>query len=180
MTKTDTEPREAGSAAGSTGARSVLVVGGDIGALTTALDLANGGAEVYLVETGPFLGGELKERASFPDSGMPAYCRAISMIQSARRHPRIHVMTSTDVARVSKSDGGFEAKLRTAPTRVTDACDDCGACDLACSLDQSPMTDRLDSGCERCAKCVSACPCNALRMTAGRPLLTLSSRRQAP
>jgi len=64
--------------------------------------------------------------------------------------------------------------------RDAEACDKCGACDLACSLDQSPMTDRLDSGCERCAKCVSACPCSALRMTVGRPLLTLSSRRQAP
>lgn len=58
-------------------------------------------------------------------------------------------------------------------------CDSCGACDLACSLDQSPMTDRLDSGCERCAKCVAACPCGALRMTAGSPLLSLSARRQA-
>jgi ferredoxin-type protein NapH len=59
-------------------------------------------------------------------------------------------------------------------------CDSCGACDLACSLDQSPMTDRLDSGCERCAKCVAACPCSALHMTAGSPLLSLSARRQAP
>ena len=59
-------------------------------------------------------------------------------------------------------------------------CDSCGACDLACSLDQSPMTDRLDSGCERCAKCVAACPCSALRMTAGSPLPSLTARRQAP
>lgn len=58
-------------------------------------------------------------------------------------------------------------------------CDSCGACDLACSLDQSPMADRLDSGCERCAKCVAACPCSALRMTAGSPVLSLSARRQA-
>jgi ferredoxin-type protein NapH len=59
-------------------------------------------------------------------------------------------------------------------------CDSCGECDLACSLDQSPMTDRLDSGCERCAKCVAACPCRALQMTTGSPLLSLSARRQAP
>jgi ferredoxin-type protein NapH len=53
-------------------------------------------------------------------------------------------------------------------------CDDCGDCDLACSLGQSPMTDRLDSGCERCGKCVAACPRDALRLAPGRPAALIS------
>jgi ferredoxin-type protein NapH len=59
-------------------------------------------------------------------------------------------------------------------------CDECGACDAVCNLDQSPMTDRLDSGCERCAKCVAACPCHALSMAVGSPLPAWVARRRAP
>jgi ferredoxin-type protein NapH len=65
------------------------------------------------------------------------------------------------------------------PVRVRrDACvcEGCGACDVACSLGQSPMIDRLDSGCERCGKCVSACPNEALRMALGWPAF-LGARR---
>jgi len=50
VAKTDTESRETERVVDSTAARSVLVVGGDIAALETALDLADGGAEVHLVE----------------------------------------------------------------------------------------------------------------------------------
>jgi NADPH-dependent glutamate synthase beta subunit-like oxidoreductase len=110
------------------------VVGGDVTALEAALDLANGGAEVHLVERGPFLGAGLKERASFPDSDVPAYCRAIALVRAARLHPRIRVMTSTDISRMQRTEDGFTAKLRTGPTRVTDACDDCGACVLVCPI----------------------------------------------
>jgi ferredoxin-type protein NapH len=53
------------------------------------------------------------------------------------------------------------------------ACEHCGSCDAICSLAQSPMTDRLDSGCERCGKCVAVCPPGALRITVGRPLARL-------
>ena len=54
--------------------------------------------------------------------------------------------------------------------RDAEACDVCGTCNAVCALGQSPMTDRLDSGCERCGKCVAACPCDALRMTTGKPV----------
>ena len=62
------------------------------------------------------------------------------------------------------------------PVRVVrqpQACTDCGDCNLVCSLDQSPMTDGLDSGCERCGKCVVSCPTQALRMSLGQPLAVL-------
>ncbi len=143
MARTETETRETASAAGREGGRSVLVVGGDIAALEAALDLADGGAEVHLVEKAPFLGGSLTQRATFPDSGVPAYCRAISMIRAARSHPRIHVMTSTGVSAVSSLEEGFEATLRTGPTRVTEDCDDCGACVVVCPI--KPY-DRFNEG----------------------------------
>jgi ferredoxin-type protein NapH len=65
------------------------------------------------------------------------------------------------------------------PVRVKrdpQACESCATCNLVCNLEQSPMTDGLDSGCERCGKCVAACPNDALRMTAGRPVAVLIHR----
>ena len=56
----------AGTPQGDLGAKSVLVVGGSIAALEAALDLANGGAEVHLVESGPFLGDGFMQRATLP------------------------------------------------------------------------------------------------------------------
>jgi NADPH-dependent glutamate synthase beta subunit-like oxidoreductase len=128
------EPRADTSVAEHGTARSVLVVGGDVAALTAALDLADGGAEVHLVEKEPFLGDALKQRSTFPDSETPAYCSAVSLARAVRTHPRIHVMTSTDVTRISRTDGALTAKLRSAATRVTDACDACGACVLVCPV----------------------------------------------
>ncbi len=114
--------------------RSVLVVGSDAAGLTAALDLADAGARVTLVEEAPFLGGAFKRHARFPGSGMPAFCRATEVIHRATRHPRIDVMAGTSVSRLRKSDGGFDAAFRTEATRVTDACNECGACVEVCPI----------------------------------------------
>lgn len=69
------------------------------------------------------------------------------------------------------------------PVRVRrdrEACDECGTCEEVCSLAQSPMTDRLDSGCERCGKCVASCPSGALRLRVGKPIGVLIGREPPP
>jgi len=114
--------------------RSVLVVGGDIAGLESAVDIADSGVTVYLVEESPFLGGLARARSAFPCSETPAYCEMAARAEVIRNHPRIHVMTGTRVVKLSRDDGGFDVVLKTAATRVTDDCDDCGACVLVCPI----------------------------------------------
>jgi len=128
------ETTETTAAGGNGGGRSVLVVGSDLAGLVTALDLADAGARVALVDESPFLGGTFKRHALLPGSEMPAFCRATEMIQRVKSHPGIEVMTGTAVSRLRKSDAGFDAAFRTAATRVTDACDECGDCVLVCPI----------------------------------------------
>lgn len=124
--------RDAAEASEATGL--VLVVGGGIAGLETSLDLAERGLTVYLVEKSPSLGGVFKQLAALPGSEIPAYCSSVSKIQAVASHPRIHVLTQTEVSRFSRTEGGFEATLTTQPTLVTDECDGCGACALVCPI----------------------------------------------
>ena len=145
--KTESPPGDARGAserpAAAAPGRSVMVVGGGIAGLEAALDLADAGAKVTLVERSPFLGGGLKAAASVPGSEMPAFCHVVSKVQAVTGHPGIEVVTSAEVKKLRKSDDGYDATLRIEPTRVNEDCDYCGACVRVCPI--KPY-DRFNEG----------------------------------
>jgi heterodisulfide reductase subunit A len=127
-------PDEKRSAEAGTNGRSVMVVGGGIAGLTAALDLADAGARVTLVEQSPFVGGGFKQASSVAGSAMPAFCHVASRIEAVRGHPRIEVVTNAAVRKLRKSDGGYGAAISIEPTRVNEDCDYCGACVRVCPI----------------------------------------------
>jgi heterodisulfide reductase subunit A len=123
--------------------RRVMVVGGGIAGLTAALDLADAGARVTLVEQSPFLGGELKQASSAAGATMPAFCHVTSKIEAVRRHPGIDVVANASVRKLRKGDDGYDVTLTIEPTRVNEDCDSCGACVRVCPI--KPY-DRFNEG----------------------------------
>ena len=96
--------------------RALLVMGGGISGLTAALEAAEAGSEVTLVEKRDTLGGWLTRfykmfpsESPYRDLGEPTVDAAIKAVQE---HPRIQVMTSSHVERTSGQPGSFEVTVR--------------------------------------------------------------------
>src|SRR5574341_1085261 len=126
----------------------VLVIGGGIGGMRAALDLADAGLKVYLVEQSPCLGGRVAQLGFMfpqhdcvlcrgtPDHGYGCTRPSISpaYIQH-NQHPNIEILTSTRVSDVQGQAGDFTISLRQEPRYVDPArCINCGKCAEICPV----------------------------------------------
>jgi heterodisulfide reductase subunit A len=125
---------------------SVLVVGGGIGGMRAAIDLAEAGLKVYLIERDPGLGGRVAQLGyMFPthdcvlcrgtsDHGYGCTRPAISpAFQDRNRHPNIEVMTRTQLKKAEGQAGDFKITLSREPRYVDPAlCTNCGLCAIVC------------------------------------------------
>jgi NADPH-dependent glutamate synthase beta subunit-like oxidoreductase len=114
--------------------RDVVVVGGGIAGLRSALDAADGGAQVYIIEESPFLGGLLLKQDRVPPEGVPAICLSSLLIGQVLAHPSIRVFTNSTIDAVSRHEAKVTVRLKSSPTRVNEKCDACGACLLVCPI----------------------------------------------
>ena len=131
------------------GPAAALVVGGGIGGMRAALDLADAGLKVYLVEQTPCLGGRVAQLGfMFPqhdcvlcrgtaDHGYGCTRPSISpaYIQH-NQHPNIEILTNTNIIEVEGQAGDFTVALRQEPRYVdTNRCTSCGKCAEVCSVE---------------------------------------------
>jgi heterodisulfide reductase subunit A len=123
--------------------REVVVVGGGVSGLKAAIEAADQGASVTLVEESPFLGDLLLKEGRIPPDGFPSLCLSSKLINRVVHHPGIRVLTNSSVKRVSKTDGGIKVSLKRRPARVNEACNACGECLMVCPI--KPY-DRFNEG----------------------------------
>ena len=112
-----------------------LVVGGGIGGMQAALDLANGGIKVYLAERGPAIGGVMAQLdKTFPTNDC-AMCTMAPRLVEIGRHKDIDILTLSEVERVDGQPGNFTVSIKQQP-RFIDAtkCTGCGACTTECPV----------------------------------------------
>ncbi len=128
---------------------SVLVVGGGVGGMRAAIDLAEAGLKVYLVESLPWLGGRVAQLGYMFPTHDCVLCRGTSdhgygctrpSISPAfldfNRHPNIEILTNTDLIRVEGRAGDFTVTVRRRPTYVDpEKCINCGLCTAVCPVD---------------------------------------------
>ncbi len=123
----------------------ILVVGGGIAGITAALEAAETGAEVVLLERGPTLGGRVAQLSRyFPKLCHPACGLEINYQRIRRnRHIRIHTMATVDD--VSGTKGDFRVTVRTTPRYVNANCTACGDCAAATEMEvANPFNYGLD------------------------------------
>ncbi len=135
----------------------VLVVGGGIGGMRAALDLADAGLKVYLVEQTPCLGGRVAQLGfMFPQHDC-VLCRGTSdhgygctrpSISPAyiqhNLHPNIEILTNTLVIDAEGQAGDFTVSLRQEPRFVDPArCINCGYCSQVCPVE---LADEYQQG----------------------------------
>lgn len=107
---------------------SIMVVGGGIGGLTTAIEAAEVGYEVYLVEKNPYLGGRVAQLNQYFPKLCPPTCGLEINFRRIKDNPNIKVFTLAEVEKVDGGPGNYDVSLRLNPRYVNANCTGCGAC----------------------------------------------------
>ena len=120
----------------------VMVAGAGIAGIQTALDLANSGFYVYLVEKKSAIGGVMAQLdKTFPTNDC-SMCIISPKLVEAGRHLNIELLTLTEVQEVSGDPGNFQVKILEHPRYVDKSkCTACGECAKACPIEVSNLFD---------------------------------------
>ena len=111
--------------------QTILVVGGGISGMTAALEAAECGKQVILVEKTPTLGGRTAQLYRyFPKMCHPS-CGLEINLKRLRGNPNVRVMTMTELVAASGQRGNYNVTLKVAPRYINENCTACGDCGKA-------------------------------------------------
>jgi quinone-modifying oxidoreductase subunit QmoA len=166
--------------------KSILVVGGGMSGISTALEAAEVGYEVILIEKNPYLGGRVTQLNKYFPKLCPPNCGLEINFRRIKNNPRIKFYTFAEVEKISGSEGDFDVTVKLNPRYVNENCTACKACvdvcpyerpnDFNLGMDKTkaiylpqdfsfPLRYVVDDNyCkkEECAKCKEVCTYNAI------------------
>ncbi len=175
----------------------LMVIGAGIAGVTTALEAAEAGRDVILVERESTIGGRVLRMHNYFPKLCPPSCGMELNTRRVERNPRIAVATSTTVTAAERDGDGWSVTLKKAPAYVDDRCTSCDDCAKVCPskvpdpfnlglaevpairlphLDAWPARYSLDrEACaDGCTACVDACKFNAINLDAQETEETVS------
>jgi NADPH-dependent glutamate synthase beta subunit-like oxidoreductase len=110
----------------------IIVFGGDAAGVAAALQQAEAGMQVTLVEPSPSLGGELLPQTRIIDGDSPYLQPDLAAL---RNHPNIEVITNAQVVKSKSVNGKYSLQIRRSTPRVDmDKCTDCKECIRVCPI----------------------------------------------
>ena len=125
----------------------VLVVGGGISGLTAALEAAEVGNDVFLVEKAAYFGGRVAQLNEYFPKLCPPSCGLEINFRRIKDNRRIRTYTMTTVKSVSGDPGNYEVTLEKAPRYVNSNCTACGDCSDACP---DEIDNEFNFGMDKC------------------------------
>jgi quinone-modifying oxidoreductase subunit QmoA len=106
----------------------ILVVGGGISGLTAALEAAECGKDVVLIEKNPSVGGRVAQLYKyFPKLCRPSCGQEINL-RRLKVNKRIRLLTMAEVTNVEGAAGNYDVSITIQPRYVNENCTACGAC----------------------------------------------------
>ncbi len=167
----------------------ILVVGGGISGLTTAVEAAEAGYNVVLIEKEPFLGGRVARMNKYFPKLCPPACGLEINYRRIKFSDRITFHTLAEVEKITGQPGDYEVTVKAGARYINDKCTGCNACTEVCPVETPndfnggldkrkaayiyhqqvfPFQYVIDgSVCkkEACAKCKEACKYDAIDFT---------------
>lgn len=124
--------------------RDVLVIGGGIAGITASLELGDTGYTVYLIDRYPSIGGNMAKLTKVFPTIDCAQCILTPKLAEVARHPKIKLLTYSEVKEVSGSPGNFVVKIVKKPKFVDeDKCTGCNKCAEVCPV---TLSDEFNMG----------------------------------
>ncbi|MDR3320451.1 MAG: FAD-dependent oxidoreductase [Desulfovibrio sp.] len=96
----------------------ILVMGGGFAGITAAIEAAELGHDVYIVEKSPWLGGRVAQLNKYFPKFCPPSCGLEIQFQRIRKNPRVKFFTLAEVVGLSGYKGDYTAKIRLMPRRT--------------------------------------------------------------
>ena len=177
-------PTETKTSAG----ESIMVVGGGISGLTAALEAAEVGKEVFLIEKTPYLGGRVAQLNQYFPKLCPPTCGLEINFRRLRENRKIHTYTLAEVEKVTGTPGNYQVTIQLNPRFINENCTGCGECVKVCPAERDnsfnfdmdktkavyrssemafPTRYTIDSAaCQGtgCGKCIEACQYQAIEL----------------
>jgi quinone-modifying oxidoreductase, subunit QmoA len=179
--------------------RTILVIGGGIAGISAALEAAEAGYDVVLIEKNPYLGGRVAQLYRYFPKLCPPYCGLEINFRRIKDNPRIRFHTLAEVRAIAGGPGNFDVTVTLHPRYVNDRCTACNECVAVCPAERPnafnlgmgktkaiylahelafPMKYAIDdTACAltECAKCVDVCRYGAIDLTMREKTLTLKA-----
>ncbi len=167
---------------------SIMVVGGGISGLTAALEAAEVGYEVFLIEKEPYLGGRVSQLNQYFPKLCPPSCGLEINYRRIKDNRRIRTYTLSEVVKVDGQPGNYTVTVQMNPRFINENCTACGDCVDVCPVERNnpfnfgldktkavyktthmafPMRFTIDAAtCKgtSCGKCVEACKYDAIEL----------------
>jgi len=125
--------------------QSILVVGGGISGITAALEAAEAGYDVVLIEKNPYLGGRVTQLHQYFPKLCPPNCGLEINFKRMKINPRIRFFTMAEIAGISGQEGDYDVTVKMTPRYVNEKCTCCGKCAEACETEiDNPFNFGMD------------------------------------
>jgi quinone-modifying oxidoreductase, subunit QmoA len=113
--------------------KKILVVGGGISGISVAVEAAEVGYEVVLIEKQPFLGGRVARMYQYFPKLCPPACGLEINFRRIKLSDKIEVLTLAELSKVEGAPGNYKATVSLKPRYVNENCTACGLCSEAVS-----------------------------------------------
>ena len=123
----------------------ILVLGGGVAGITAAVEAAEVGYPVYLIEKEPFFGGRVIRINQYFPKLCPPTCGMEINFKRIKSNPLITYYTMAEVAEVRGGEGAYEVKVKIRPRFVNERCTVCGKCAEVCKREiPNPLNYGMD------------------------------------
>ncbi|MDI6751516.1 MAG: CoB--CoM heterodisulfide reductase iron-sulfur subunit A family protein [bacterium] len=180
-------------------AKNILIIGGGISGITSAVEAAETGYSVILVEKNPYLGGRVVQMNRYFPKLCPPTCGLEINLRRIKNSPNIKVLTLAGVENIEGNKGDYKVTIKIEPRYINERCTACGACAKVCLSERKdefnlnmvstkaiylphqqafPYRYVIDSdACTKCGSCLESCKYGAidLKMQAETRIVNVGS-----
>jgi len=129
-----------------TTSQTILVVGGGMSGITAALEAAEAGHDVVLVERNPYLGGRVTQLYQYFPKLCPPNCGLEINFRRMRQNPKVRFFTMAEVSGIAGREGDYDVTVKLAPRYVNEKCTCCGKCAEVCEVEMdNPFNYGMDT-----------------------------------